>query len=69
MITVALISILTFAISLPFLPSEIPAHYNYLGEADRYGSKYENLVWPVSICAVELLLWIIGRIPKRHSIA
>ena len=40
MITVALISILTFAISLPFLPSEIPAHYNYLGEADRYGSKY-----------------------------
>ena len=28
------------------LPSEVPAHYNALGEVDRWGSKWELLILP-----------------------
>ena len=31
---------------LPFLPEQIPAHYNFAGEIDRWGSKYETLLFP-----------------------
>ncbi|MBQ8026182.1 MAG: SdpI family protein [Oscillospiraceae bacterium] len=27
-------------------PARIPVHYNFAGEVDRIGSKYENLIWP-----------------------
>ena len=27
-------------------PDQVPMHYNLAGEADRIGSKYENLLWP-----------------------
>ena len=27
-------------------PDRIPAHYNFAGEVDRIGSKYENLLFP-----------------------
>lgn len=35
------------AVFLIFMPDTIPAHYNMAGEADRFGSKYESLIWPV----------------------
>lgn len=47
-----LIRLLTFVpmavciIALFFLPDEIPAHYNAAGEVDRWGSKYETLLFP-----------------------
>lgn len=34
-------------IALPFLPEQIPAHYGYDNQADRWGSKYEALIFPV----------------------
>lgn len=34
-------------IFLPFLPDQIPVHYGISGEADRWGSKYEFLFFPV----------------------
>lgn len=33
-------------IALQFLPDQIPAHYNLTGQVDRWGSKYETLVFP-----------------------
>lgn len=36
------------AILLVFTPDTIPAHYNFAGEIDRFGSKYENLIFPAS---------------------
>lgn len=32
--------------ALPFLPDSIPAHYNGAGQVDRWGSKYETLIFP-----------------------
>ncbi len=34
-------------IGLALLPDVVPVHYNFAGEADRMGSKYEMLVTPV----------------------
>lgn len=33
---------------LIFTPDTIPVHYNFAGEVDRFGSKYENLIFPFS---------------------
>ena len=49
--------ILSFVITgmfLLFLPDTMPMHYNFSGEVDRYGSKYENLI----ICGVNLIMGV-----------
>lgn len=37
------------AAAIQFMPDRMPAHYNFAGEIDRYGSKYEKLIFPVVI--------------------
>src|SRR5699024_4530676 len=36
------------------LPSEVPAHYNALGEVDRWGSKWEMIILPI----IAIIIWI-----------
>lgn len=36
-------------VSLQFLPDQIPAHYGISGEVDRWGSKYEILIFHLTI--------------------
>lgn len=36
-------------IALCFMDDRVALHYNMAGEADRYGSKYENFIFPVII--------------------
>ena len=46
-------------IALPFLPGKIPAHYNFAGEIDRFGSKFETLLFP--LCTIGMgffMLWM-----------
>lgn len=54
-----IISIISTAVMLILSPDVIPVHYNASGEIDRFGSKYENLIFPgfaVVMVAVFLLL-------------
>ena len=44
---VILLFIVGTAILLILTPDTIPVHYNFAGEVDRFGSKYENLIWPI----------------------
>lgn len=44
---VILLCIVGTAILLIFTPDTIPVYYNFAGEVDRFGSKYENLIWPI----------------------
>ncbi len=73
-LTVALI-ILGFAGTAVFLilaPDVIPAHYNFAGEADRMGSKFEYILFPVisaGMGAVFLLLAKQARIKKWRNYA
>ncbi len=73
-LTVALIA-LGFAGTAVFLmlaPDIIPAHYNFAGEADRMGSKFEYILFPVisaGMGAIFLMLAKQARIKKRGSYA
>ena len=51
-VTCILLTILSLIVplaALPFLPDAIPAHYNAAGAADRWGSRYETLIFPAFI--------------------
>lgn len=58
---VSLIPLVITGIALGFLPDTVPMHYNAEGAIDRWGSKYENLLFPVIILALtlfwQLLIW------------
>lgn len=44
-LTIALVLVMVLT-ALLFLPDSIPVHYNAAGAADRWGSKYEMLIFP-----------------------
>ena len=44
--------------TLPFLPNSVPMHYDISGNIDRWGSKYENLIFPIIIIAMSIF-WTI----------
>lgn len=46
--------VLTMAV-LQFMPDSVPMHYDMAGNIDRWGSKYENLLFPVIILFLSLL--------------
>lgn len=39
------ISVVGTAVLIVFMPDTVPAHYNFAGEIDRWGSKYENFAF------------------------
>ena len=39
-------------VSLPWMPDRMPMHFNMAGEIDRWGSKYENLLFPLFAVAM-----------------
>ena len=41
-----LLCVAVTAVFLLLLPDRVPVHWNFAGQADRIGSKYENLIWP-----------------------
>jgi uncharacterized membrane protein len=49
------------------LPDEVPAHYNALGEVDRWGSKMELLILPVIGAFLAVFMQIVERFPKTHN--
>ena len=53
---VSMFSIILTAVALQFMPDSVPMHYNAAGEIDRWGSKYENFIFPILII-VFTLFW------------
>lgn len=51
-------------IVLPVLPDRVPMHYNIRGEVDRWGSKYENLIFPAVVIATGLVLKSASKMPS-----
>ncbi|PMQ00833.1 MAG: hypothetical protein CBR30_09170 [Dictyoglomus sp. NZ13-RE01] len=45
-------------VSYPFLPEKIPMHWNFKGEIDRYGSKFEG-VWAIPLLTLFLYLGLL----------
>lgn len=64
---VLLISVIGTVILLRLSPDRIPVHYNFAGEADRIGSKYESLVWPGFTVIMGAFFLLMARIPRKKG--
>lgn len=49
------------------LPDRIPAHFNAVGEVDRWGSKMEILILPVIGILLLFLMSIFEKAPHMHN--
>ncbi len=48
--------VLMCLVALPILPEQIPAHYNGSGQVDRWGSRYEILLFPAATILMGLFM-------------
>lgn len=62
------ISLAGTAISLQLMPDQVPMHYDAVGNIDRWGSKYENLIFPVIILAMSLFWTLFIRYYEKKAL-
>ena len=46
-------------------PDRIPLHYNIAGEADRFGSRYQNVMWPLLTAAFGALFAALAKHERK----
>ena len=64
--TVTLLPSVITLLALPFLPDQMPMHYDLSGTVDRYGSKYEQFTFPMMIIGFTVFfLFIIHHYVKK----
>ncbi len=51
---ISFISLIGTAIVIQFMPESVPMHHDLAGNVDRWGSRYESLIFPVIILALSL---------------
>ena len=49
------------------LPDLVPAHYNALGDVDRWGSKMELFILPIVGAFIALLMQLFEKFPESHN--
>lgn len=54
-------------ISLLFLPDQIPAHYNFENQVDRWGSKYESLIIPAVTILFGLFMLGMSKLASKYE--
>ncbi len=64
---VLLICVVGTVVFLIISPDQVPVHYNLAGEADRIGSKYENLLFPAFAVVMGAFFVIIARRESKKS--
>lgn len=55
------------AIAMMFLPEQIPVHYGWDGQIDRWGSREEALILPALTTGLGLLIWAGSRWAAKRS--
>lgn len=66
---VILLCIIGTAILLIFTPDTIPAHYNFAGDVDRFGSKYENLIFPLFAIIMGAFFILLAKLQRKKGVA
>lgn len=64
---VFIIGVLYSIVSLATLPSDVPIHFNFAGEADGWGSKYVLLLLPFIGIVTVLALEALEKRPHFHN--
>ena len=65
---ISFISLIGTAIVLQFMPESVPMHYDASGNIDRWGSKYENLIFPMIILAMSLFWTLFMRYFEKKAL-
>lgn len=55
---IAALSLIITAVAINFMPDKVPMHYNFAGEVDRYGSKFEMMIFP-GITLLFAIFWAV----------
>lgn len=63
--TLAALPLVAAIMLLPLFPDQIPAHYGMDGIVNRWGSKYEILIIPISTLGVAAMLAVFQKIEKK----
>lgn len=64
---VSLLSLIGTAVVIPLLPERVPMHYDMAGNIDRWGSRYEALIFPVILLLLSLLWTLMIRYFERKA--
>ncbi len=65
---ITLIPAVITAAVMNFMPDNVPMHYDINGNIDRWGSKYENFVFPVMIVVITIFwLCLISHYKKKQQ--
>lgn len=56
-----LLSLVITCVFLMLMPDTVPMHYGAAGVADRFGSKYENLIFPALVAVVAVLFYTLSK--------
>ncbi len=59
--------LLMVVVSLQFLPNQIPAHFGADGQVDRWGSKYETFIFPISTIVMGLIMLVVAKISSKQE--
>ena len=51
---ISVIPLILTGIAIQFMPDSVPMHYDMSGKIDRWGSKYENIIFPIFILLITL---------------
>lgn len=49
------------------LPDKVPAHFNFAGEVDRWGSKWELIIFPFIGVFLLLFMQFIEKVPETYN--
>ncbi len=62
-----LVSFVTVGIFLSIAPEQIPAHYDIFGNIDRWGSKYEHLLFPLFSAIMCIFMAVVARLERKKG--
>lgn len=63
----SVIPLMIVLIALHFLPEKIPAHYDLYMNIDRWGSKYESLLFPAVTILMAAFMYGMSRLAAKHE--
>lgn len=59
--------LLAVIVALQLLPEQIPAHFNVSGQVDRWGSKYETLVFPAVTVIMGMIMLVAADFSSKQE--
>lgn len=62
-----LLPLVVTLLSLQFLPDLIPAHYGMNNQVDRWGSKYELLIFPAMIIGFGVIILLVAKYAEKQE--